>query len=247
MADGDVVPPDHAVRNLLADLMADEPYWMTHGSSGPCTSSGALRWTPLRSHGGLVTHIHELVGVKPAIMTLDLNLTAEQVQLVETFASVYEKQAAPEHIHAAKPIGFDPSLWRSVFEIGVISMAVGEEHGGWGASPLDLALIAGSSRAGSWRRCRSSRPRLPPVCWLGSTSTTGGRTRRGLPRRPPRNRSTPCPHVGRQVGLVPAAAVADEALVLAGERLMLVPLDHGRGSVENLGSMPVADVTITDE
>ena len=32
MADGDVVTPDHAVRNLLADLEADEPYSLTHGS-----------------------------------------------------------------------------------------------------------------------------------------------------------------------------------------------------------------------
>jgi len=32
MADGDVVTPELAVRNLLADLLADEPYVLTHGS-----------------------------------------------------------------------------------------------------------------------------------------------------------------------------------------------------------------------
>jgi NAD(P)-dependent dehydrogenase (short-subunit alcohol dehydrogenase family) len=32
MADGDVATPEHAVRNLLADLLADEPYVLTHGS-----------------------------------------------------------------------------------------------------------------------------------------------------------------------------------------------------------------------
>jgi NAD(P)-dependent dehydrogenase (short-subunit alcohol dehydrogenase family) len=32
MVDGDVVMPDHAVRNLLADLDADVPYLQTHGS-----------------------------------------------------------------------------------------------------------------------------------------------------------------------------------------------------------------------
>jgi len=31
----DVVMPDHAVRNLLADLEADEPYCLTHGSHRP--------------------------------------------------------------------------------------------------------------------------------------------------------------------------------------------------------------------
>jgi NAD(P)-dependent dehydrogenase (short-subunit alcohol dehydrogenase family) len=32
MGADDVVEPDHAVRNLLADLVADEPYSITHGS-----------------------------------------------------------------------------------------------------------------------------------------------------------------------------------------------------------------------
>ena len=27
--------PEHAIRNLLADLLADEPYVMTHGSHDP--------------------------------------------------------------------------------------------------------------------------------------------------------------------------------------------------------------------
>lgn len=32
MAEGDVVAPEHAIGNLLADLAADEPYSFTHGS-----------------------------------------------------------------------------------------------------------------------------------------------------------------------------------------------------------------------
>jgi NAD(P)-dependent dehydrogenase (short-subunit alcohol dehydrogenase family) len=32
MADDDVATPEHAVRNLLADLLANEPYMLTHGS-----------------------------------------------------------------------------------------------------------------------------------------------------------------------------------------------------------------------
>ena len=32
MADGDVVTPEHAIRNLLADLEANVPYSVTHGS-----------------------------------------------------------------------------------------------------------------------------------------------------------------------------------------------------------------------
>jgi alkylation response protein AidB-like acyl-CoA dehydrogenase len=44
---------------------------------------------------------------------------------------------------------------------------------------------------------------------------------------------------------VPAAAVADDALVLDGDRLVVVPLDGARTNVENLGSMPLADVDVT--
>ena len=35
MTEHDVVTPEHAVRNLLADLRADEPYSLTHGSHRP--------------------------------------------------------------------------------------------------------------------------------------------------------------------------------------------------------------------
>jgi NAD(P)-dependent dehydrogenase (short-subunit alcohol dehydrogenase family) len=35
MAEGDVVTPDHAIRHLLADLIADAPYSVTHGSFRP--------------------------------------------------------------------------------------------------------------------------------------------------------------------------------------------------------------------
>jgi hypothetical protein len=45
-------------------------------------------------------------------------------------------------------------------------------------------------------------------------------------------------------GLLPAGSIADDALVLDGSRLLLVPLDGARTVVENLGSMPLADIAI---
>jgi NAD(P)-dependent dehydrogenase (short-subunit alcohol dehydrogenase family) len=35
LADGDLVTPEHAIRNLLADLLDDQPYALTHGSHRP--------------------------------------------------------------------------------------------------------------------------------------------------------------------------------------------------------------------
>ena len=49
---------------------------------------------------------------------------------------------------------------------------------------------------------------------------------------------------GGVAGLVPAGSIADDAVILDGERLLLVPLDGVRTVVENLGSMPLADIAI---
>ena len=44
--------------------------------------------------------------------------------------------------------------------------------------------------------------------------------------------------------MLPAGAVADDAIVMVDDRLLLVPLEGRRTLVENLGSMPVADVDV---
>src|SRR5262249_28432849 len=80
--------------------------------------------------------------LRPVQLTMDLRRTSEQEQLVEAFGALYAKQASSERVRAAEPLGFDPSLWDQVQEMGVVPMAVGEAAGGWGASALDLVLIA---------------------------------------------------------------------------------------------------------
>ena len=52
------------------------------------------------------------------------------------------------------------------------------------------------------------------------------------------------PARGEVAELVPAGAIAQDAVVLVGDRLLLVPLDDARTPVENLASMPLADVTL---
>src|SRR4029079_732307 len=54
----------------------------------------------------------------------------------------------------------------------------------------------------------------------------------------------PRPAPGEGAELVPAGAIAQDAVVLAGDRLLLVPLDDARTPVENLASMPPADVIL---
>lgn len=170
---------------------------------------------------------------------MDLRPTPEQQQLVEAFAGLYAKQAPTERVRAAEPVGFDKALWDQLLELGVVAMAVGEEAGGWGASLLDLVLVAEQQgRAVAPAPVVEAQVAARLLARVGAAAlepALAGERLVTLALHPARD--------GR-AGLVPAAAVADDAVVLDGDRLLLVPLEGGRTAVENLGSMPVADVDV---
>jgi len=174
---------------------------------------------------------------------MDLRLSAEQEQLVDAFASLFAKESSAERVRAAEPDGFDRALWAHLLELGVVAMAVDEPAGGWGASLLDLALVAEQQG-----RCLAPAPivetqvaaRLLAALGTPEALTAIGPALAGermvtLAVRPVRE---------RVAGLVPAAAVADDAVVVAGDRVVLVPLEGNRTAVQNLGALPVADVTV---
>src|SRR4051794_28449119 len=73
---------------------------------------------------------------------MDLALSDEQALLVDSFADLFAKGAALERVRAAEPVGHDPDLWERLGTIGSTATAVPEDAGGWGASLLDLALVA---------------------------------------------------------------------------------------------------------
>jgi alkylation response protein AidB-like acyl-CoA dehydrogenase len=165
---------------------------------------------------------------------VDLRLTAEQQQLVDTFAALYDREATPTHVRAAEPLGFDKALWEHLTDLGVVTMAVGEAAGGWGASLLDLALMAE-------QQGRHVAP--APVIEAQVTARLLDRLGAFQPGRLVTLALHPAS--GERAALVPAAAVAESAVVRVGDGLVLVPLDDdNRTMVENLGSMPVADVGI---
>lgn len=73
---------------------------------------------------------------------MDLRPSEEQQQLVDAYRALYAKESPPERVREAEPLGFDQRLWDQLGELGSVAMAVDEAHGGWGASVLDLALVA---------------------------------------------------------------------------------------------------------
>ena len=73
---------------------------------------------------------------------MDLRLTDEQTQLVASFKDLFGKHSAPEAVRESEATGVDVRLWQALRETGVVEMALPEAVGGWGATLLDLALVA---------------------------------------------------------------------------------------------------------
>jgi len=165
---------------------------------------------------------------------VDLRLTAEQEQLVGAFSALLAKQATTERVRAAEPVGFDKALWDQLLETGVVAMAVPEADGGWGASLVDLALVA--EQVG---RFVAPAPVIEAQVAARLLARLGAHD---LVARAVAGERLVTLAVRPGARLVPAAAVADDALVYDGERVVLVSLEGARTTVENLGSMPLADV-----
>ena len=174
---------------------------------------------------------------------MDLSLNNEQQQLVASFAGLYRDLSTSDVVAAAEPIGHLQSLWARLLETGALEMSVPEDMGGYGASLLDLALVAEQhgrhvAPAPLIEAQVAARllARLPaPVgknalnlCLAGERLTT-------LAVRPAAR--------GR-AELVPAGAVADDALVLIDDCLVLTPLGVRATHVQNLGCQPLADVEL---
>ncbi|MFI0350081.1 acyl-CoA dehydrogenase family protein [Actinomadura sp. 9N407] len=174
---------------------------------------------------------------------MDVTLSAEQRQLVESFTALYGDASPPSRVRAAEPLGFDPGLWETVRSAGAVAMAVGEADGGWGAGPLDLALIAEvqgrfiapvpivEAQVAARLLARLGTPRASAAL---AAAVAGERT------------VTLGVHPAREgvARLVPAGAVADDVLVMDGSRLLLVASGGNGVQVENLGSLPLADVSL---
>ncbi len=181
---------------------------------------------------------------------MDLALSEEQDLLVTSFAALLADGFDAESVREAETSdtpGFDPKLWETLIEMGAVLMAVGEERGGWGASFLDLVLVAeqiGKASAAAPIIETQVAARLlatvaTPAALEALSGALEGTSIVTIALHGP---------VGGKLGLVPAGVVADQIVVLDGERLVLVPVsDANRTVVSNLADAPLADVTIGEE
>jgi len=175
---------------------------------------------------------------------MDLALSGEQQELIASFAGLLGRASFPERVRAAEPEGFDADLWHNLVEAGALTMAVPEALEGWGASLVDLGLVA--EQAGRWLapapliECQVAARLLASV-GAGAAAETlaamldGSKLVTLSLHRPRSGVAT----------LVPAGAVCDSVVVLDGDRLVLVPSpEERRHPVANLGSAPLADLTL---
>ena len=173
---------------------------------------------------------------------MKLGLSDEQEQLVASFAQLFAKESSSEAVREAEPLGFAPDLWATVQETGAVAMAVPEAAGGWGATMLDLALVAEEvGRASAAAPVIDTQVAARLLAAVSAPAEVvdaivNGERLVTLALHAP---------VGGVARLVPAGAVCDSVVVLDGERLLLVDVDDAaRTSVRNLADAPLADVAV---
>jgi alkylation response protein AidB-like acyl-CoA dehydrogenase len=174
---------------------------------------------------------------------MDLNPSAEQQQLIDAFAAFYAKECPTERVRSAEPSGHDADLWARLRKMGALDMAVDEPSGGWGASLLDLALVAEQHGRHLGPAPLVEGQVAARVLARAGTDAAGEALVRA---RADDHLITIALHPPKEgtLALVPAGAVADEVIYFQDDQLRCMEIaDHGR-PISNFGSMPLADISI---
>ncbi|MDX1873843.1 acyl-CoA dehydrogenase [Mycolicibacterium sp. 120266] len=172
---------------------------------------------------------------------MDLALSDEQKQLVDSFGSLYARASTPERVRAAEPIGFDSALWRGLCDTGILDMAVPERAGGWGATVADLALT--TEQHG---RALGSAPVVDAqvaATLLAASGAAGVELLDAVLAGTQLVTFAPRPGRGERLAMTPAGAVSDVVVALVDGVLVAVPT-VGAAHVPNLASLPLADIVV---
>jgi alkylation response protein AidB-like acyl-CoA dehydrogenase len=173
---------------------------------------------------------------------VNLDLTDEQAQLLESFKRFFEKECPASKVRDAEPLGFDRQLWELTRGQGVLEMCVPREAGGWGASLLDIALIAE-------QHGRSLTP--TPIIEAQTTARALSRipthaARAALSAVLSGDRLVTLALGDERTGglsLVPGGAIADQVVFRRGDALLMVSVSDANRRVQpNLGCLPLADL-----
>jgi alkylation response protein AidB-like acyl-CoA dehydrogenase len=177
----------------------------------------------------------------PAIRdsVFDLALSGEQEQLQKSVRALLEKESGPDLVRAMEPLGFSPSLWDHLAQLGVPEMAVPENAGGGGAGLLDAVVVA--ELAGEF---------LAPVPLVEGVVANRLLARLGTPESmsvladairgaQPTTLALSAP-IDDELRWVPAGAVADRVVARQGHSVVVAIGPAPGAAIPNLGSLPLA-------
>lgn len=176
---------------------------------------------------------------------MDLSSTEEQAQLADSVRRLLDKVSGPEQVRAAEETGHDPSIIDGLAEIGAFAMGLPAAAGGFDASLADLAVVA--SQAGAHlamapvvealvagRVIAAAATSTDLADWVEATSS-GSRLVTFAPR----------PAHDGVAALVPAGAIADAAVLLDADELVLVAVPAARvHQVPNTAGTALADLDL---
>ena len=174
---------------------------------------------------------------------MNLELAQEQVMLRDSLERLLQRDSTSDRIRAVEPLGFDPALWNELTRLGLPLLRVPEGAGGAGLSLLDAVLVA--ELAGTYL---ASAPLIEAIVANQALARVGG--------------SLAEPYLAATAGgskiatvalhpvepgvpqLVPAGAVADWVICTDGKGVYLAEVGSKPEPVANLGTIPLAKLTI---
>jgi alkylation response protein AidB-like acyl-CoA dehydrogenase len=172
----------------------------------------------------------------------DASLSADQQELRGAFEALFTKECPSSRVRASEPLGFDPALWRTLVDTGVLTMALPESVGGDGGGLVEAALVAES-----FGRRVAPAPLVEGVVAARLLSAVGAPAAiRDDVVRGTRIATLALHPVDRGLRqLVPAGAIADVVIGLEGDELVMFEGHEAPAPVDNLASAPLAWRTLS--
>jgi alkylation response protein AidB-like acyl-CoA dehydrogenase len=180
---------------------------------------------------------------------MDLDFTEDQVALREMVEDFVEKESSVDVVRAAEPLGFSPTVWRKVVDMGLATITVTEDLGGGGAGFLDLALAVEH-----FGRTLTPVPLIEAAVanhTLATFASPAGKLLEDAIAGDALVTLAVRPAVDGVATIVPGGAVADAVIALDGDDLVAVRQSTISPSspaeaIPNLGALPIADRDVRD-
>ena len=170
-------------------------------------------------------------------MAVDFALSDDQEAIADAFGSFFTNECPPDAVRAAEPLGHSPELWAKLQSMEAPGMAASVDAGGSGADLSALLVVAEALGA-------AAAPVPLIEHWVSSRLLAGaegfdavvsGDDIATIALRPASNGNW---------AVVPAGAIANVVIGVAGDSLVAVRNDAPGASPHNHAAAPIADRSV---